>query len=94
MGLFLASEDYRFVEFFAGDSNVSYALRLAGFPGLSVDVRYSASLDITTDAGYALCIVALAAHGSWKSCDTRSSLQQLFWNEQAPFQTYSSPSSG
>ena len=53
------TKDYGFVEFFSGSSNVSYALKLAGNKGVSIDVRYTACFDVLTDAGFALCVVAV-----------------------------------
>ena len=47
------------MEFFAGDANVSAALKLAGFPGISVDCRYAANFDILTNSGFALSVIAL-----------------------------------
>ena len=55
------------MEFFSGNSNLSHALRLAGKKGLSIDIVYSHTFDIMSNAGYGLAVVAILRlkHGPW-----------------------------
>ena len=59
LGSCCASKDKNFVELFSGDSNVSYALKLAGFAGSSMDLRFSTAFDLLSDSGMCLAIIAI-----------------------------------
>ena len=48
-----AGQVLMFIEIFAGRANVSRALRLKGFCGVALDIQYSNSMDISSDAGMA-----------------------------------------
>ena len=50
----IVPQAYRFVEFFAGDANVSACMRQLGFAGLSFDVDYGGRYNnIFEPAGFA-----------------------------------------
>jgi len=46
------SKEWRFVEFFAGEANVSNEIRLASYKGVSLDIAFGGrAMDLTTPAG-------------------------------------------
>ena len=52
-------EDYRFIELFAGSGNVTKALRMAGFPGLAMDLVYCDAYDFLSLAGFVLSLIGI-----------------------------------
>lgn len=47
-----ACEEWRFVEYFAGEANVSAELRMASYRGVSMDVTYGGkAMDLLTAPG-------------------------------------------
>lgn len=58
-------EEYRFVEFFAGDGNLTWSLRRHGFRGLKLDKDYGGRYNnIFEPAGFALRVCRV----EWELC--------------------------
>lgn len=57
---FDVSKEWRFAEYFAGEAQVSGELRLASYPGVSLDVLYGGGgMDLLTPAGMGLAMLTI-----------------------------------